>query len=42
LSRTLALGSLRLTQGQGTHSDHVQSLLETLPGLVAAARKLSG
>jgi cysteine desulfurase len=41
LSRTLALGSLRLTLGQGTLPEHIQALLKTLPGLVAAARKLS-
>jgi cysteine desulfurase len=41
LSRSLALGSLRLTLGRGTHPEHIQALLQTLPGLVAGARKLS-
>ncbi len=40
LSRSLALGSLRLTLGLGTLPEHIQALLQTLPGLVAAARKL--
>jgi cysteine desulfurase len=41
LPRTQALGSLRLTLGLGTLPEHIQALLQTLPGLVATARKLS-
>jgi len=41
LSRSWALGSLRLTLGMGTIPEHVQGLLQTLPGLVVSARKLA-
>jgi cysteine desulfurase len=41
LSRTWALGSLRLTLGLGTQPEHIQSLLQALPRLVDNARKLS-
>jgi cysteine desulfurase len=41
LPRTWALGSLRLTLGVGTRPEHVQELLQILPGLIESARKLS-
>jgi cysteine desulfurase len=41
LPRTWALGSLRLTLGVGTRPEHVQELLQVLPGLIESARKLS-
>jgi cysteine desulfurase len=41
LPRAWALGSLRLTLGAGTLPEHVQALLQVLPGLVESARQLS-
>lgn len=41
LSRSWALGSLRLTLGMGTRPEHVQELLQALPGLVNSVRRLS-
>jgi cysteine desulfurase len=42
LSREWGLGSLRVTLGTGTTTEHVESFLSVLPGLVESARKLSG
>jgi cysteine desulfurase len=41
LSREWGLGSLRITLGKDTLPEHVESFLNTLPGLVEKARKLS-
>ena len=35
------LGSLRITLGAGTTSDHIESFLKTLPGLIVKARNLA-
>ena len=40
LSRAWALGSLRITLGEGTTADHVEELLRVLPRLVANLRKI--
>jgi len=40
LSREWGLGSLRITLGSGTTTEHVDALLQVLPGLVENARKL--
>jgi cysteine desulfurase len=40
LSREWGLGSLRVTIGSGTTSEHVEAFLSTLPGLVEKVRKL--
>jgi cysteine desulfurase len=42
LPRSWALGSLRVTLGIGSQPEHVQDLLQTLPGLVDSVRRLSG
>ena len=39
-SRDWALGSLRITLGMDTTADHVESFLNTLPGLIDKARSL--
>lgn len=41
LAREWALGSLRITLGTGSTPEHVESFLQTLPGLVQKARKLN-
>jgi cysteine desulfurase len=41
ISRSWALGSLRVTLGMGSQPEHVQALLQALPGLVDSVRKLS-
>jgi cysteine desulfurase len=41
LSRDWGLGSLRVTLGSGTTSEHVESFLQVLPGLVNNARVLN-
>lgn len=41
LSRDWGLGSLRVTLGKDTTSEHVESFLNVLPGLIEKARKLS-
>ncbi len=41
LSREWGLGSLRVTLGSGTTTEHVEKFLQTLPSLVEKARKLS-
>jgi cysteine desulfurase len=41
LPRSWALGSLRVTLGIGSQPEHVQAMLQTLPGLVDSVRKLS-
>lgn len=41
LERDWGLGSLRVTLGSGTTAEHVESLLQVLPGLVEKARSLS-
>lgn len=41
LSRDWGLGSLRVTLGNGTTSEHIESFLSALPGLVEKARKLN-
>ena len=40
LTREWGLGSLRITLGSGTTAEHVDALLQVLPGLVENARKL--
>jgi len=40
LSRDWGLGSLRITLGSGTTAEHIDMLLQVLPGLVENARKL--
>lgn len=41
LSRDWGLGSLRVTLGNGTTTEHIESFLSVLPGLVEKARKLN-
>ncbi len=41
LPREWGLGSLRITLGAGTTADHVESFLDTLPGLIVKARNLA-
>ena len=41
LSRSWGLGSLRVTLGKDTLPEHIEKLLDTLPGLVEKARKLN-
>lgn len=41
LSRDWGLGSLRVTLGKDTTSEHVESFINVLPGLIEKARKLS-
>jgi len=42
LSREWGLGSLRITLGSGTNSEHVELFLKALPSLVEKARDLTG
>jgi cysteine desulfurase len=41
LPREWGLGSLRITLGAGTKADHIDSFLESLPGLIVKARRLA-